>query len=287
MADVPYDQRDGFIWMDGKMVPWKDAKVHYLTHGLHYGTSVFEGERMYNGKIFKSRLHSERLIQSGKMVNIHCPYSVDELEEAKYEVVKANNLTNAYVRAALWCGAERMGIDISGSKPHVGVAAWDWGKYFPESVTLSLSEYHKPAPKSAPIHSKCASLYVLSTMVKKEAQDKGFNDALMLDYEGYVAESSGANIFMVSDGELHTPIADRFLNGITRQTVIELAKDRDIKVVERRIKLEEMPDFQEIFLTGSAAELTPVSQIDDTHYQIGQVTKTLQKAYSDLVEGKA
>ena len=288
MVQIPYDDRDGFIWMNGEMLPWREAKVHFLTHALHYASSVFEGERLYNGKIFKSVEHSERLLNSAKIIHMPMDISVETLEAVKYDVVKANNLTNGYVRAAAWRGPEQMGIDVSGSKTHVAVAAWDWGKYFfsdgeTQGISLMPSRWAKPAPHTAPTESKCAGLYALSGMAKKEAMDQGYVDALMLDHEGFVAESTGANLFAVKDGALITPIADRFLNGITRQTVIELAKQRGIEIVERRIKPEELGGFDGIFLTGTAAEITPVSKIgEDLRYEIDPVITQLHKDYEDL-----
>ncbi len=288
MSVIPYDDRDGFIWMDGEMLPWREARVHYLTHGLHYSTQVFEGERAYNGKIFKSRQHSERLKRSGELIYMDMPCSVDELEHIKQEVLKANNLPNAYIRAAVWRGSEKMGIDITGTKAHIAVAAWDWGSYFDPSVrdkgiSLASSNWVKPAPNMAPAQSKTASMYNVSCMAKHEAQQKGYTDALMLDYEGYVAESTGANLFAIKDGAIHTPIADRFLNGITRQTIIELAHELNIPLEERRIKPEEMHSFDEVFLTGSAAEITAVGKIDDQEYVVGDITKKLRSAYEGLV----
>jgi len=288
MVGIPYDDRNGFIWMDGEMLPWREAKVHFLTHGLHYASSVFEGERLYNGKIFKSVEHSERLLNSAKIIHMPMDISVETLEAVKYDVVKANNLTDGYVRAAAWRGAEQMGIDVSGSRTHVAVAAWDWGKYFfsdgeTHAISLMPSRWAKPAPHTAPTDSKCAGLYALSSMAKKEAMDKGYTDALMLDHEGFVAESTGANLFAVKDGGLITPIADRFLNGITRQTIIGLAKQRGIEVVERRIKPEELSGFDGIFLTGTAAEITPVNKIgEDLRYEIDPVITQLHKDYEDL-----
>lgn len=290
MALIPFDDRDGFIWMDGKMMPWRDAKIHYLTHALHYGTQVFEGERAYNGKIFKETLHSERLIRSADTIHMEMHYSPAEINEIKREVLKANKLENAYIRAAAWRGAEQMGIDVAGTQTHMAVAAWEWGSYFDPSVrekgiSLQSTHWRKPAPNMAPTEAKTASLYNLSCIVKIEVKKAGYTDALMLDYEGYVAESTGANIFLIKDGVLHTPIADRFLNGLTRQTVIQLAKDMGIPVEERRIKPEELDDFEEIFLTGSAAELTAVGKIDERLYAVGPITKRLQAAYSELVKG--
>ncbi|MCF8495905.1 MAG: branched-chain amino acid aminotransferase [Alphaproteobacteria bacterium] len=286
MAQTPYHDRDGFIWMDGKMLPWRDAKVHFLTHALHYGTQVFEGERAYDGKIFKSRQHSQRLINSAKILYMDMPVGVEEIEDIKYQVLKANGLDNAYVRAAAWRGSEQMGIDVAGTEIHVAVAAWDWGQYFSPGdagISLGTSRWRKPAPDTAPTNAKTASLYNLSCLAKFEAKQSGFADALMLDYEGFVAESTGANLFAVQDERLITPLADRFLNGLTRQTVIEIAAELDISVEQRRIKPEELSDFEEIFVTGSAAELTAVGKIDTHEYRVGPVTKKLQAAYSALV----
>lgn len=292
MAIVPFDDREGFIWMDGEMLDWRDAKIHYLTHGVHYATHVFEGERAYNGKIFKCSEHSARLKKSAEAIGMEWDFDLDELDRLKYEVMKKNGLTNAYIRASAWRGAEQMGIDVGATKTHIAIAAWDWGTYFDEElrengITLKSTKYRKPAPYSAPTDSKCSALYVNSTMAKMEATNAGYHDAFMLDHEGYVAESSGANIFFVDGGKLVTPIADRFLNGLTRQTVIELAKEHDIEVIERRIQPEEIKNFQEVFLTGSAAEVTAVGKIDDIHYQVGQVTRKLRQAYEDRVNGRA
>lgn len=291
MALIPYDDRDGFIWMDGKMLPWREAKVHYLTHALHYGTQVFEGERAYKGKIFKSREHSERLMKSASIIHMDIPYSVDEIETAKYEVMKANGLDNCYIRAAAWRGAEQMGIDVGQTKTHMAIAAWDWGSYFdPEvrkvGISLKSTDWRKPNPNSAPTAAKTASLYNLSCMVKMEVKKAGFTDALMLDHEGFVAESTGANIFLIKDRVINTPIADRFLNGITRQTVIQIAKDMGITVNERRVKPEELEGFDEIFLTGSAAEITPVGKIDDMTFKPGPITARLHDAYTALTHGE-
>jgi len=287
MAKIPYDDRDGFIWMDGKMLPWREAKTHYLTHALHYGTSVFEGERAYNNKIFKSVEHSERLLKSAEIIEMPMTITVDELEDIKKEILKANGLNNAYIRAAAWRGPEQMGIDVSGTETHIAVAAWDWGSYFDPAIkengiSLCQTGWAKPAPNTAPIHSKCAGLYVTSTIAKRQAQNKGYTDALMLDFEGYVAESTGANLFGVKDRALITPMADRFLNGITRRTIIDLAKDRGLEVIEKRVTLDELNAFEEVFLTGTAAEITPVGKIDDTTYKVGPTTKQLHADYETL-----
>jgi len=288
---IPFDDRDGFIWMDGEMLPWREAKLHYLSHALHYGTQVFEGERAYNGKIFKCREHSERLLNSAKIIRMEMHYTAEQIDEIKYEVLKANNLENCYIRAAAWRGAEQMGIDVDGTKTHMAVAAWDWGSYFdPEirktGISLKSTQWRKPNPNSAPTASKTASLYNMSCIVKNEVKAAGYTDAFMLDHEGYVAESTGANIFLIRDGEIHTPIADRFLNGITRQTVIGLAKDLGYEVIERRIKPEELETFTEIFLTGSAAEITPVGKIDNQTFTPGEITAKLHDAYTALTHGK-
>lgn len=286
MADVPFDKRDGFIWIDGEMKPWAKANLHYLTHALHYGTQVFEGERAYNGKIFKSRAHSERLIRSGEMIYLDVEQSADEIEEIKKEVLKKNGLEDAYVRAAAWRGPEQMGIDVFGNAAHFAVAVWPWGQYYPTDdtgIALITSKYQKPAPNTAPVLSKCSGLYVLSTMAKYEAKQQGCSDALMMDYEGYVAEATSANIFFVIDGVLTTPKADRFLNGLTRQTIMELAKTHNVDCEERRVKPEEVAKATEVFLTGSAAEITAVGKIDDHEFKVGEITKTLRQAYHDLV----
>ncbi len=288
MAKTPFHDRDGYIWMDGEMLPWREAKTHYLTHALHYGTQVFEGERAYDGNIFKSVKHSERLLNSAKIIHMPMKYTVQEIEDIKQEVMEANGLVDCYFRAGAWRGSEQMGIDVTGSETHMAVAVWEWGSYFdPEvrakGVSLKTSQYAKPAPHTAPTQSKCAGLYVLGTMAKYEAQQAGYTDAFMHDHEGFVAESSGANIFLIKDGTLHTPIADRFLNGLTRQTIIELADNLGLHVNQRRIKPEEVETFDEIFLTGTAAEITPVGKIDDHLFTPGEITKKLISAYDGRV----
>lgn len=292
MALIPFDDRDGFIWMDGEMLPWREAKTHFLTHALHYGTQVFEGERAYSGEIFESRLHSERLIKSAGIIYMDMDYSAEQICEIKYKVLEANGLENAYIRAAAWRGAEQMGIDVGQTQTHMAVAAWDWGSYFDDEVrekgiSLKTTHWRKPAPNTAPTDAKTASLYNLSCMVKVEVKRDGFTDALMLDHEGYVAESTGANIFLMRDGVIHTPLADRFLSGITRATVIRLAQERGYTIEERRILPEELESFDEIFLTGSAAEVTAVGQIDERTYTVGPITRELRSAYEDLVNGRA
>lgn len=291
MSIIPFDERDGFIWIDGEMKPWREAKVHVLSHGMHYASSVFEGERMYNGTIFKSREHSERLHKSANILGMSVPLSVDELEDIKYEVCKANDLTDAYVRPVAWRGGEQMGVSAKLTKTHVAVAAWSWGTYFDaekrdKGISLKTADWRRPAPNTAPTQSKAAGLYMICTMSKHAVEDAGFDDALMLDYRGYIAEASAANFFAVKNGTLITPTPDCFLNGITRQTVIQLAKDAGIPFEERHIHPDELGDFQEIFVTGTAAEVTAVGQIDDHHYTVGPITRQLRETYENMVRGK-
>ncbi len=283
-----YDDRDGHIWMDGKMVPWRDANVHILTHAMHYASSVFEGERAYNGKIFKSREHSERLKRSAEMVDFEVPYSVDELEAAKAEVLKASGLKDAYIRAVAWRGAgEDMGVASSRNPVRVAIAAWEWGAYYGEAkmkgAKLDISKWKRPSPETIPSHAKAAGLYMICTMSKHAAEAKGCSDAMMYDYRGYVAEATGANIFFVKNGEVHTPDPDCFLNGITRQTVIGMLKDRGITVHERHIMPEELEGFEQCWLTGTAAEVTPVGQIGDHTFEVGELTRDIAESYEKLV----
>ena len=283
-----YDDRDGKIWLDGKLVDWRDANVHILTHGLHYASSVFEGERAYNGKIFESRRHSERLLKSGELLDMPIPFSVDELEAAKYETLEANGLTDAYVRAVAWRGSgEDMGVASSKNPVRVAVATWEWGAYYGDAkmkgAKLDISKWKRPSPETIPTSAKAAGLYMICTMSKHAAEAKGCSDALFMDYRGYVAEATGANIFFVKDGEVHTPLPDCILNGITRQTVIGMLTDRQIKVHERHIMPEEMEGFEQCWLTGTAAEVTPVSQIGDYTFEVGDITREMAEAYEVLV----
>ncbi|MEH6520449.1 branched-chain amino acid aminotransferase [Sulfitobacter sp.] len=283
-----YDDRDGYIWMDGKMIPWRDANVHVLTHAMHYASSVFEGERAYNGKIFKSREHSERLKRSAQMVDFEVPYSVDELEAAKAEVLKASGLQDAYVRAVAWRGAgEDMGVASARNPVRVAIAAWEWGAYYGDAkmkgAKLDISKWKRPSPETIPSHAKAAGLYMICTMSKHAAEAKGCSDAMMYDYRGYVAEATGANIFFVKDGEVHTPDPDCFLNGITRQTVIGMLKDRGITVHERHIMPEELGSFEQCWLTGTAAEVTPVGQIGEHTFEVGKLTREIAESYEKLV----
>lgn len=287
MALVPFDDRDGLIWFDGVMVPWRDAKIHVLTHGLHYASGVFEGERVYSGNIFKLRAHTDRLIASGKILGFDIPYTADEIDAACNEVVKANNLTDAYVRPLAWRGTEQLSVSAQQTKIHLMVATWAWPNLFGDDrmkgVTLDIAQWKRPHPETAPTASKAAGLYMIGTLAKHEAEAKGFNDALMLDWRGQVAEGTGANIFFVFDGEVHTPIPDCFLDGITRRVVMSIARRHNLKVVERVIMPEEMAKASEVFLVGTAAEVTPVRQIGPHHFKPGHVTATLLADFEGLV----
>ena len=283
-----YEDRDGFIWMDGKMIDWRDANVHILTHAMHYASSVFEGERAYNGKIFKSREHSERLKRSAKMIDFEIPYTVDEIEAAKVEVLAASGLQDAYVRAVAWRGAgEDMGVASARNPVRMAIAAWEWGAYYGDAKTkgakLDISKWKRPSPETIPSHAKAAGLYMICTMSKHAAEAKGCSDAMMFDYRGYVAEATGANIFFVKDGEVHTPDPDCFLNGLTRQTVIGMLKQRQVKVHERHIMPEELEGFEQCWLTGTAAEVTPVGQIGDFNFEVGSLTREIAQGYEKLV----
>lgn len=290
MSLIPIDSRDGVIWFDGKFVPWKDAKIHVLTHGLHYGSCVFEGERAYNGRIFKSRQHSERLHKSAELLGFQIPYSVDEIEKAKQELIAKQGVVNGYLRPVAWRGSEQLSVSAQKNTIHLAIATWEWPSYFSKElkekgIKLIHSRWVRPGPNMAPTASKAAGLYMICTMSKHDAEAQGCQDALMLDYRGYIAEATGANIFLIKNGEVHTPIADCFLNGITRQTIIELAREHGIKLIERHIKPEELKDFTEVFLTGSAAEVTPVGQIGDLHFTPGALTKKFMDTYHELVTG--
>ena len=283
-----YDDRDGKIWFDGKLVDWRDANVHILTHAMHYASSVFEGERAYGGKIFLSRRHSERLIKSGEMIDVHIPWTVDQIEKAKYDVLAANDLSDAYVRAVAFRGAgPDMGVSSANNPIRMAVAAWEWGNYYGDAkfkgAKLDISKWKRPSPETIPSHAKAAGLYMICTMSKLAAEAKGCADAMMFDYRGYVAEATGANIFFVKDGEVHTPDPDCFLNGITRQTVVGMLKDRQIKVNVRHIMPEELEGFEQCWLTGTAAEVTPVGQIGDYNFEVGALTRDIAEGYEKLV----
>lgn len=290
MSILPFDDRDGHIWMDGKIIPWRDAKLHVLTHGLHYGSCVFEGVRVYNGKIFKLREHSERLIKSAELLGFTLPLSLEALEQATKDIVAKQNITNGYIRPVAWRGSEMMAISAQKTTIHVAIACWEWPNYFSKEakergLKLQTSKWQRPAPNTAPTASKAAGLYMICTMSKHAAEREGFDDALMLDYRGYIAEATGANMFFVIGNEIHTPTPDCFLDGITRRTVIDLIRKRGIKLVERHIKPEELKDVSEVFLTGTAAEVTPVGKIDGHTFTVGAITKQLMEDYTTLVNG--
>ena len=283
---LPESVKQGFIWINGETLPWDEASIHCITHGLHYGSCVFEGERSYNGKIFKSLEHTQRLFRSAEMLDMAFPYSMDVLEAAKYDVLNKSGLTDAYIRMFVWRGGEEMAISAPRSTINVAIASWAWPSYFGDKgetgLALKQSQWRKPAPDTAPVHAKAAGLYMIGTLSKHAAMKDGYNDTLMLDYRGLVAESSGANLFIVKDGVLKTPIPDCFLNGITRLTVIDLAKEYGMKVEEKHIEPDELYDADEVFLTGTAAEIAPVSKINDQLFEVGTRTKQLKKAYLDL-----
>lgn len=286
--ELGYDDRDGKIWLDGQLVDWRSAQVHVLSHAMHYASSVFEGERAYSGKIFKSRAHSERLLASGKLIDFEIPYSVDDIEAAKEAALQANGLSDAYVRAFAWRGAgPDMGVASSRNPVRMAVAVWSWGNYYGDAkmkgAKLDIAKWRRPDPATAPSQAKAAGLYMIATMSKHAAEAKGCSDAMMFDYRGYVAEATGANIFFVKDGEVHTPTADAFLNGITRQTVIEMLKEKGIRVIERHIMPEELEGFEQCWLTGTAAEVTPVGQIGDYHFDVGALTRDIAESYEILV----
>ena len=283
-----YDDRDGKIWFDGNFVDWRDANVHVLTHAMHYASSVFEGERAYNGKIFKSVEHSERFKKSANLIDFEIPYTVEEIENAKYQALEKNGLSDAYVRAFAWRGAgEDMGVASSRNPVRVAVAVWSWGNYYGDAkfkgAKLDIAKWRRPDPATAPSQAKAAGLYMIATMSKHAAEDKGCSDAMMFDYRGYVAEATGANMFFVKDGEVHTPKPDAFLNGITRQTVSDLLKKKGVSVIERHIMPDELEGFEQCWLTGTAAEVTPVGQIGDYSFEVGALTKEISESYDKLV----
>lgn len=286
-----FDDRDGWIWFDGELVPWRDARVHVLTHALHYASSVFEGQRAYNGVIFKLREHTERLIRSARLLGFDLPWTADEIDAACNEVLKANDFVDAYMRPVAWRGSESMGVAPGKTKPHLAIAAWKWGKYFGEElatkgIRLDIAPWRRPAPYTAPTESKAAGLYMICTLSKQHAESRGFDDALMFDWRGRVAEATGANAFFVRDGALHTPLPDCFLDGITRRTVMDLARRRGVEVQERPIWPEELGSFEQMFLTGTAAEVTPVRSVGPWDFEVGELTLQLQRDYDDLVLGR-
>ncbi|MBT4889039.1 MAG: branched-chain amino acid aminotransferase [Rhodospirillales bacterium] len=289
MSAPSFAEHDGLIWYNGEMTDWREANVHVLTHGLHYASSVFEGDRAYGGKIFKLTEHSQRLKDSAAILGFEIPYSVEEIDEACRETLRINNIIDGYVRPVAWRGSEMMGISAQKNKINLAIAAWQWPSYFsPEArakgISLKTSKWRRPSTESAPVHAKAAGLYMICTLSKHAAEQEGFEDALMLDYRGHVAEATGANIFMTfGDGKLHTPTPDCFLNGITRQTVIDLARERSIEVIERTIMPEELAKAEQVFLTGTAAEVTPVGRIDDNTYSVGDLVNTMMEAYEAYV----
>ena len=289
MGSEGFHNREGLIWYDGVMLDWKEANLHVLTHALHYASSVFEGERVYSGNIFKLREHTNRLINSAKIMGFEIPYSADEIDNACIRACEANNIIDGYVRPIAWRGSEMMGVSAQDTTTHLAIAVWTWPSYFsPEArnsgISLKTSPWRRPPPDTAPVHAKAAGLYMICTMSKHDAEKAGFDDALMLDWRGYVVEGTGANFFMITqDNIINTPPPDCFLNGITRQTVIELANNRDYEIIERHIKPDELKLAKEIFVTGTAAEVTPVGRIDNLEFEVGEITKVLRGDYEKLV----
>ncbi|MGB7286897.1 MAG: branched-chain amino acid aminotransferase [Salaquimonas sp.] len=292
MAGVPYDQMGGHIWFNGEFVEWADATVHVLTHGLHYASSVFEGERAYEGKIFKLHEHTERLFYSADKLGMKMPYSIEEIDAACIATLEKQGMKDAYIRPIAWRGSEMMGVSAQNNRINVAIAVWEWPSYFaPEEklkgIKLDIAEWRRPDPKTIPCFAKAAGLYMICTLSKHAAESKGYADALMLDYRGQIAEATGANVFFLKDGKIHTPKPDCFLDGITRRTVIDLAKKRGLEIIERAIMPEEMDGFSECFLTGTAVEVTPVSEIGPYKFVPSEVSKTLMEDYEALVRGKA
>ncbi|MGE0240381.1 MAG: branched-chain amino acid aminotransferase [Parvibaculaceae bacterium] len=291
MSIVPFDQREGVIWMNGEFVPWKDAKIHVLSHGLHYGSGVFEGERAYGGEIFKLTEHTQRLFDSAEILDMKIPYTVAEIDAACRETLKRQGFADAYVRPIAWRGSEMMGVAAQNTRTNVAIAIWQWPAYFDpaqleKGIRLDIAEYRRPDPMTAPSKAKAVGLYMICTISKHKAERKGYADALMLDWRGQVAECTGANIFFVKNGEIHTPTPDCFLDGITRRTVIGLAQKRQIKVVERAIMPEELAGFEQCFIVGTAAEVTPVGEIGPHKFKVGDLTRTLRADYLNEVQPK-
>jgi branched-chain amino acid aminotransferase len=288
MSVIPFNDRDGFIWQDGKLVPWRDARTHVLTHGLHYASSVFEGERLYSGRIYKLKEHTTRLFESARILGMNIPFTEDEISAACMEVARAQGVENGYVRPVAFRGSEMMAVAAHGTKTHVAIAVWEWPSYFDpahrkKGIRMTIAPWRRPAPDTAPTKAKAAGLYMIATLSKHAAEEQGYTDALMYDYRGYIAEATGANIFFVKDGQLHTPIPDCFLDGITRRSVMALARARQIPVVERHIEPDELNEFSECFLTGSAAEVTPVGEIAAHKFVPGQISETLMNDYAEDV----
>ena len=293
MEPIPYDKREGKIWFNGDIIDWTDAKVHVLTHGLHYGSCVFEGERVYNGEIFKLREHTNRLVYSANRMGFDIPYSVDEIDDACNQIIKIQNVKNGYVRPVAWRGSEMMAISAQKNKIHFAIATWEWGSYFDpkikeNGIKLNISKWRRPAPNTIPWDTKAAGLYMICTLSKHEAEKEGYNDSLMLDHQDFVAEATGANIFFIKENskEIHTPVPDCFLDGITRRTIIDIAKENNFKINERKIKLEELKDFDACFLTGTAAEVTPVSEIGNYKFKVTPSIGKFFDRYLDIVNRK-
>jgi branched-chain amino acid aminotransferase len=288
MALLPFDDRDGSIWLDGSLVPWRDARLHVLSHGLHYGSAVFEGERAYASNIFRLRDHTRRLIESGRLLSFEIPFTEDQIDAASTEVLRANGLTDGYVRPIAWRGSEQLAVSATGTSIHLAIAAWPWPSYFGtermQGIRVGQAEWRRPPPEAAPVKAKASGLYVIASLAKVKAEQEGYSDALMLDWRGLVAETTGANIFFVINGELHTPAPDCFLDGITRRTVISLAKRNQIKVIERHIDPSELATATEVFLAGTAAEVTAVREIGPYRFTPAAITETLMKDYDRLVQ---
>ncbi len=289
MTIIPFDDRDGTIWFDGKLIPWREAKLHVLTHGLHYASAVFEGVRVYNGKIFKNNEHNKRLIKSAELLGFKIPYTLEQLNKACEDVVKAEKITNGYIRPIAWRGSEMIAVSAQHCTIHVCIATWEWPSYFsPEArakgLRLCWADWKRPDPATAPTSAKAAGLYMICTLSKHAAETKGFNDAMMLDYRGYVAEATGANVFFIIDGKIHTPKPDCFLDGITRQTVIALAKKRGLEVIERHIKPEELAQANEAFLTGTAAEITRIAEVENYKFPENKIITMLQADFDTLTK---
>jgi len=291
VAEPHFNDRDGWIWLDGKLVPWREANTHVLTHALHYASAVFEGQRAYNGRIFRLSDHSQRLIESARILGFELPWTRDQIDAACNETMQANGYTDCYMRPIAWRGSEQMGVSAQRAMPRLAISCWAWGAYFGEDVLarglrLNIARYRRPAPYTAPTASKAAGLYMICTISKHEAENAGYNDALMLDWRGQVAEATGANLFLVRNGEVHTPTPDCFLNGLTRQTVMDLARQRGFPVIERAIWPEELETFEEAFLTGSAAEVTPIAEIGPWRFEVGAIGRQLRQDYAALARGE-
>ncbi len=287
MTLVPFDDRDGWIWLDGSLVPWREARLHVLSHGLHYASAVFEGERAYAGNIFRLRDHSQRLVESGRMLRFEIPYTVDQIDAASNAVLKANGLTDGYVRPIAWRGSEQLAVSATGTSVHLAIGAWPWPSYFGtermQGIRVGQAEWRRPSPETAPVKAKASGLYMIGSLAKVRAEEEGYSDALMLDWRGLVAETTGANIFLVIDGDLHTPVPDAFLDGITRRSVISLARRNQIKVIERRIDPTELAQATEVFLAGTAAEVTAVREIGPHRFTPSAITERLMREYDRLV----